>query len=204
MGEGRLRWFGHVRRRSYSAPVRRVEALVVDSLRRKGRPKLRWEDRVKHDMKELLLSGRPILFIVFGGFGLGDVVGRLEDLDEDRVERLDSLDFAFFRKGVEQLLFEVKFEVIVFGGFGLGDVVGRLEDLDEDRVERLDSLDFAFFRFGLFCFFCVPFVSCAFFSTVCFALGAVSFRSFFFCCTVYSCILRFPSLRYWLWIGILD
>nr|GEW72373.1 hypothetical protein [Tanacetum cinerariifolium] len=56
MGEGRLRWFGHVRRRSYSAPVRRVEALVVDSLRRKGRPKLRWEDRVKHDMKELLLS----------------------------------------------------------------------------------------------------------------------------------------------------
>ncbi|GJU67918.1 hypothetical protein Tco_1254177 [Tanacetum coccineum] len=52
----RLRWFGHVRRRPQSAPVRRVEALVVDGLRRRGRPKLRWEDRVKHDMKELLLS----------------------------------------------------------------------------------------------------------------------------------------------------
>nr|GEY00107.1 phosphoserine phosphatase, chloroplastic [Tanacetum cinerariifolium] len=52
----RLRWFGHVRRRPQSAPVRRVEALVVDELRRRGRPKLRWEDRVKHDMKELLLS----------------------------------------------------------------------------------------------------------------------------------------------------
>nr|GEW36504.1 hypothetical protein [Tanacetum cinerariifolium] len=39
-----------------SALVRRVKALVVDGLRRRGRPKLRWEDRVKHDMKELLLS----------------------------------------------------------------------------------------------------------------------------------------------------
>nr|GEV71796.1 ribonuclease H-like domain-containing protein [Tanacetum cinerariifolium] len=43
-------------RRTHSAPVRRVDALVVDELRRRGRPKLRWEDRVKHDMKELLLS----------------------------------------------------------------------------------------------------------------------------------------------------
>nr|GEU53273.1 ataxia telangiectasia mutated family protein [Tanacetum cinerariifolium] len=43
-------------RRPQSALVRRVEALVVDGLRRRGRPKLRWEDRVKHDMKKLLLS----------------------------------------------------------------------------------------------------------------------------------------------------
>ncbi|GJX67627.1 retrovirus-related pol polyprotein LINE-1 [Tanacetum coccineum] len=56
MREVRLRWFGHVRRRPQSAPVRRVESLVVDELRRRGRPKLRWEDRVKHNMKELLLS----------------------------------------------------------------------------------------------------------------------------------------------------
>ncbi|GJR68277.1 hypothetical protein Tco_0014342 [Tanacetum coccineum] len=54
--EGRLRWFGHVRRRPQSTPVRRVEALVVDDLRRRGRPKLRWEDRVTYDMKEILLS----------------------------------------------------------------------------------------------------------------------------------------------------
>ncbi|GJV07035.1 ataxia telangiectasia mutated family protein [Tanacetum coccineum] len=54
--EGRLRWFGHVRRRPRSAPVRRVEALDVDGRRRRDRPKLRWEDRVKLDMKELLLS----------------------------------------------------------------------------------------------------------------------------------------------------
>ncbi|GKD10437.1 retrovirus-related pol polyprotein LINE-1 [Tanacetum coccineum] len=45
-----------LKRRLQSAPVRRVEALVVDGMRRRGRPKLRWEDRVKLDMKELLLS----------------------------------------------------------------------------------------------------------------------------------------------------
>ncbi|GKD81028.1 ataxia telangiectasia mutated family protein [Tanacetum coccineum] len=56
MREGRLRWFGHVKRRPHTAPVRRVEALLVDGLRRRGRPKLRWEDRLKQDMKELLLS----------------------------------------------------------------------------------------------------------------------------------------------------
>ncbi|GKD27889.1 hypothetical protein Tco_1234103 [Tanacetum coccineum] len=56
MREGRLRWFGHVRRRPQSAPARIVEALVVDGLRRKGRPKLGWEDRVQHDLKELILS----------------------------------------------------------------------------------------------------------------------------------------------------
>nr|GEU95336.1 ARID DNA-binding domain-containing protein [Tanacetum cinerariifolium] len=42
-------------RRPQSSPVRRVEALVVDDLRRRGRPKLRWEDKVKHDMEEILL-----------------------------------------------------------------------------------------------------------------------------------------------------
>nr|GEX21568.1 hypothetical protein [Tanacetum cinerariifolium] len=61
MREGRLRWFGHVRRRSQSAPVMRVEALVANGLRRRGRPKLRWEDRLKQDMNEILLSEDMIL-----------------------------------------------------------------------------------------------------------------------------------------------
>nr|GEX60239.1 hypothetical protein [Tanacetum cinerariifolium] len=34
----------------------RVEAMEVEGSRRRGRPKLRWEDRLKMDMKELLLS----------------------------------------------------------------------------------------------------------------------------------------------------
>ncbi|GJY19484.1 retrovirus-related pol polyprotein LINE-1 [Tanacetum coccineum] len=54
MREGRLRWFGHVKRRPQS-PVRRVEPLTVNGARRRGRPKLRWEDRLKTDLKELLL-----------------------------------------------------------------------------------------------------------------------------------------------------
>nr|GEV20937.1 hypothetical protein [Tanacetum cinerariifolium] len=56
MREERLRWFRHVRRRPQSALVRRVEAMLVEGSRRRGRPKHRWEDRLKQDMKELLLS----------------------------------------------------------------------------------------------------------------------------------------------------
>ncbi|GJT17630.1 hypothetical protein Tco_0876336 [Tanacetum coccineum] len=76
MMEGRLRWFGHVKRRR-GRPIlrwedrlkndmkellfskdmtsdRRVEDLVINGSRRRGRPKLRWEDRLKNDMKKLL------------------------------------------------------------------------------------------------------------------------------------------------------
>ncbi|XP_071713187.1 uncharacterized protein [Rutidosis leptorrhynchoides] len=56
MREGRLRWFGHVRRRPPTAPVRRVEALTVSGVRRRGRPTRRLEERLKLDMKELLLT----------------------------------------------------------------------------------------------------------------------------------------------------
>ncbi|GJT07060.1 hypothetical protein Tco_0841522 [Tanacetum coccineum] len=44
--EGRLRWFGHVKRRPQSAPVRRVEALTVDGARRKGSA---WRSRIRID-----------------------------------------------------------------------------------------------------------------------------------------------------------
>ncbi|GKE62982.1 hypothetical protein Tco_1513349 [Tanacetum coccineum] len=47
----RLRWFEHVKGRPQSAPVRRMEAMLVEGLRRRSRPKLRWEDRLKQDMK---------------------------------------------------------------------------------------------------------------------------------------------------------
>ena len=40
MREARLRWFGHVQRRSPDAPVSRCERLVVEGTRRgRGRPK---------------------------------------------------------------------------------------------------------------------------------------------------------------------
>ncbi|GKD06095.1 ataxia telangiectasia mutated family protein, partial [Tanacetum coccineum] len=50
-----LRWT-FVKRRPQTTPVRRVEAMLVEGSRRRGRPKLRWKDRIKLDMKELLLS----------------------------------------------------------------------------------------------------------------------------------------------------
>ncbi|GJU80819.1 hypothetical protein Tco_1283184 [Tanacetum coccineum] len=55
--ERRLRWLRHVKRRPQSTPhVRRVEYITVDDVRRRNRPKLRWKDILKIDLKELLLS----------------------------------------------------------------------------------------------------------------------------------------------------
>nr|XP_043619877.1 uncharacterized protein LOC122591692 [Erigeron canadensis] len=51
--EGRLRWFGHVRRRDRTAPLRRAESIHVEGIRRRGRPKMRWEDRLAKDLIEL-------------------------------------------------------------------------------------------------------------------------------------------------------
>nr|XP_043623206.1 uncharacterized protein LOC122594988 [Erigeron canadensis] len=54
--EGRLRWFDHVRRRDKTTPLRRVKSIHVDGVRRKGRPKMGWEERLLKDLKELGLS----------------------------------------------------------------------------------------------------------------------------------------------------
>ncbi|XP_070017332.1 uncharacterized protein [Nicotiana sylvestris] len=50
-GEARLRWFGHIQRRSTDAPVRRCERLAVVGTRRgRGRPKKYWGEVIKQDM----------------------------------------------------------------------------------------------------------------------------------------------------------
>ncbi|KAD3069016.1 hypothetical protein E3N88_36896 [Mikania micrantha] len=54
--EGRLRWFGHVRRRSQSAPVRRIELITVEGKRGRGRPRLTWEEQIRQDLAALHLS----------------------------------------------------------------------------------------------------------------------------------------------------
>ncbi|GJZ70955.1 hypothetical protein Tco_0634806 [Tanacetum coccineum] len=41
--------------RPQSAPVRRVEAMAVEGSRRRGRPELRWEDRI-HEVATLLID----------------------------------------------------------------------------------------------------------------------------------------------------
>ena len=54
--EGRLRWFGHVRRRSSTEPVRRVERFQVEGKRGRGRPRRTWEEQIRLDLQELHLS----------------------------------------------------------------------------------------------------------------------------------------------------
>ncbi|XP_074361005.1 uncharacterized protein LOC141701213 [Apium graveolens] len=54
--EGRLRWFGNIRRRRIATPVRRVEDLVVSGSRRRGRPRRIWDDLLTLDLRALNLS----------------------------------------------------------------------------------------------------------------------------------------------------
>ncbi|KAF3647890.1 putative cadmium/zinc-transporting ATPase HMA2-like [Capsicum annuum] len=57
MREARLRWFGHVKRRSMDAPVRRCERLALDGFRRgRGRPKKYWGEVIRRDMEQLQLT----------------------------------------------------------------------------------------------------------------------------------------------------
>ncbi|KAJ0975401.1 hypothetical protein J5N97_017366 [Dioscorea zingiberensis] len=52
--EGRLRWFGHVRRRPPGAPVRKCDSLVVEGKKRgRGRPRITWREVVSKDLRML-------------------------------------------------------------------------------------------------------------------------------------------------------
>ena len=64
MSESRLRWFGHVKRRSMVAPVRRCELIDVPGGKRgRGRPKKSLDEVIREDFK---------------------VVGLTEDLTQDK------------------------------------------------------------------------------------------------------------------------
>ena len=52
----RLRWFGHVQRKTFVAPVRRVESIIVEGKRSRGRPMRTWDEQIKVDLHELSLS----------------------------------------------------------------------------------------------------------------------------------------------------
>jgi len=52
--EARLRWFRHIRRRSWDALVRRCDKLDrSDYKRSRGRPKKSWSEVIRHDLKTL-------------------------------------------------------------------------------------------------------------------------------------------------------
>ena len=50
--EARLRWYGHVLRRSKEEPIRSIMELNIEGNRGWGRPKKRLLDRVKEDLNE--------------------------------------------------------------------------------------------------------------------------------------------------------
>ncbi|KAF3685402.1 putative xyloglucan glycosyltransferase 5-like [Capsicum annuum] len=57
MREVRLRWFDHVLRRGFDAPLRRCDTLATDGFRRgRGRPKEYWREVIRHDMEQLQLT----------------------------------------------------------------------------------------------------------------------------------------------------
>jgi len=57
MREVRLCWFGHLRRRSRDAAVRRCETIeYLDYRRSRGRPKKSWSEVIRHDLRTLGLA----------------------------------------------------------------------------------------------------------------------------------------------------
>ena len=58
--EMRLKWYGHVMRRQEHYVGRRGWKRMYKGRRKRGRPKRRWLDRVREDIKETGLSGNEV------------------------------------------------------------------------------------------------------------------------------------------------
>ena len=51
MRRRRLEWFGHGKRRDETENTRAVVEMKMERMRPRGRPKLRWKDTIRRDMK---------------------------------------------------------------------------------------------------------------------------------------------------------
>ena len=58
--ERRLKWYGHVMRREEHYIGRRAMVMKVQGRRKRGRPKRRWLDKVKDDIKDKGLSADEV------------------------------------------------------------------------------------------------------------------------------------------------
>ena len=58
--ERRLKWYAHVTRREEHYVGSRAMEMKVQGRRKRGRPKRRWLDRVRDDIKEKGLSGEEL------------------------------------------------------------------------------------------------------------------------------------------------
>ena len=58
--EARLRWYGHVMRRDEEYVGRRMMEMEIPGRRQRGRPKKRWKDCIREDMREKNLNGNMI------------------------------------------------------------------------------------------------------------------------------------------------
>jgi len=56
MGRRRLQWFGHICRREKEDDIRRVHELKVAGKRNRGRPKHRWHNTIRKDLKSCSLN----------------------------------------------------------------------------------------------------------------------------------------------------
>ena len=45
-----------MKRKTFNAPVRRVESFIVEGKKSRGRPKKTWEEQIRIDLRELNLS----------------------------------------------------------------------------------------------------------------------------------------------------
>nr|GEV54242.1 retrovirus-related Pol polyprotein LINE-1 [Tanacetum cinerariifolium] len=121
-----------IRRRPQSAPVRRVEALVVDIMRRRGRPKLRWEDKVKLDMKELLLSEDMT----------SDRNEWRAKTNSDRLKRWASIRLGGSMEGLEVVVASRrKREAMISKGQFVARLAEHFRLLTEQRLQGLAELD---------------------------------------------------------------
>ena len=58
--ERKLKWYGHVMRREELRIGRRALEIKVQGRRKRGRPKRRWLDRVRDDIKDKGLSAEEV------------------------------------------------------------------------------------------------------------------------------------------------